>query len=659
MPSILQFNASLQNLIKKVIFVPLFCPQIELLSIHKKVLSPPLFCGIIAGRNLAKMKPKQGKSLRLKIIILNCSIILVSLALLISFLLFSMSNIIGSYIQEDIDFFLQETVTNLETKALFAEDIILDVRRNSTLLDFFQNYKPNTEEVLQEFRTVANLYSDKNTDLVSSPFLTSVYLLSHNGQVVATHYYQRLFSQELELTSRIINFYAQFKGNGQDVQFFSDEDSIHAFLTVYTNFMQDMGTIAFSFSKDTIFQLMRSTERYSQTFWSLFNKYNYHLIGEEQYVEQDVVHANFLETTPSPLTITMNGQDYRYHTQNLRLGLKVVIAIPENQLMGLIFQTLGSYLIYIIILTVVIVGLSVLLILRLTVPLREIGEKIILVKEGQYDTKLPEYNSREFQEISSVFNQMTERINYLITEVYQKKLLLQDVELKFLQSQMNPHFMFNVLNMIAIKAQLDKNHDIHKMITAFSRLVQATIYRKDREKVSLRQELEYVEFYLFLQCSRYEGSLSYNIRLEDEDLLDCQVPKLCIQFVVENAVVHGFEPKDGSGHVDVLINKRFQNIDILELVVRDDGVGFKEEFFKKDDSDNSPLEFGSKITLPLETSLQEEFSHKHNGVGINNLHQVIQLFYGQEYGLSIYSKPEKGTTVIIRIPQERKASCIE
>lgn len=161
MPSVLQFNAPLQNLIKKVIFVSLFCPQIKLLSIHKKVLSPPLFCGIIAGRNLAKMKPKQGKSLRLKIIILNCSIILVSLALLISFLLFSMSNIIGSYIQEDIDFFLQETGTNLETKALFAEDIILDVRRNSTLLDFFQNYKPNTEEVLQEFRTVANLYSDK------------------------------------------------------------------------------------------------------------------------------------------------------------------------------------------------------------------------------------------------------------------------------------------------------------------------------------------------------------------------------------------------------------------------------------------------------------------------------------------------------------------
>ena len=116
------------------------------------------------------MKTRHKKSLRLKIIILNCSIILGSLVLLVSFLLFSMSSIIGSYLQEDIDFFLQEMGTNLETKTLFAEDIVLDLRRNSILLDFLQNKKSANEDYLQEFKKVVNVYSDKNTDFVSTPF---------------------------------------------------------------------------------------------------------------------------------------------------------------------------------------------------------------------------------------------------------------------------------------------------------------------------------------------------------------------------------------------------------------------------------------------------------------------------------------------------------
>ena len=587
------------------------------------------------------MKVKRPKSLRLKIIILNCSIILGSLALLVVFLLFSMSTIIGSYLQEDIDFFLQETGTNLETKTLFAEDIVLDLRRNSILLDFLQNQKAASEEALQEFKKVVNLYSDKNTDFVSVPFLTSVYLLNHQEEILAVHYYQQLFSQEQELSLKIANLYTQFRGNGNDVQFFSDEESIHIFLTLYTNFMQNIGTVAFSLSKDTIFQLMKATDRYQQTFWCLFNKYNQPLCGAENYLERSKGNQQLLQTISQPHSLTMDGQKYRYHTQNLRLGLKVAIAIPENQLMGLIFQTIGSYFVYVAILAVAIVGLSILLILRLTVPLREIGEKITLVKEGQYDTKLPDYSSREFQEISSVFNQMTERINYLITEVYQKKLLLQDAELKFLQSQMNPHFMFNVLNMIAIKAQLDKNHEIHKMITAFSRLVQASIYRKDKELVSLRQELEYVEFYLYLQCIRYDGSLSYKITLEDDSLMDCQVPKLCLQFIVENAVVHGLEPKSGGGTVEILVSQRQG---LVEMQVKDNGMGFGSAAGAE----------GLEGAIPLPLSLpshQDHAAHKHNRVGINNLHQLIKLLYGQEYGISIFSQAGKGTTVTILIPQ--------
>ncbi|MBO7174833.1 MAG: histidine kinase, partial [Spirochaetaceae bacterium] len=179
------------------------------------------------------------------------------------------------------------------------------------------------------------------------------------------------------------------------------------------------------------------------------------------------------------------------------------------------------------------------------------------------------------------------------------------------------------------------------MTTAFSRLVQASIYRKDKELVSLRQELEYVEFYLYLQCTRYDGSLSYKITLEDDSLMDCQVPKLCLQFIVENAVVHGLEPKSGGGTVEVLVSQRQG---LLEMQVKDNGMGFGST------AGAEGLE--GAIPLPLNLpSHQDQATHRHNGVGINNLHQLIKLLYGQEYGISIFSEAGKGTTVTILIPQ--------
>lgn len=187
--------------------------------------------------------------------------------------------------------------------------------------------------------------------------------------------------------------------------------------------------------------------------------------------------------------------------------------------------------------------LFVLVVYRLTKPLKDLSGKLEFVREGDFDTKLPAYNTKEFYEIRTTFHEMTEYVSRLINQVYEKQISMKEMEFKFYQTQMNPHFMFNVLNTIALQAKMDQNEEVFQMFNSFSYLIQAKIYREDKEKVKISQELEYVRYYLYLQKNRFGSRLSYDIDMEQDEIGECLILKLCIQLIVENAVVHGLEPE--------------------------------------------------------------------------------------------------------------------
>ncbi len=144
--------------------------------------------------------------------------------------------------------------------------------------------------------------------------------------------------------------------------------------------------------------------------------------------------------------------------------------------------------------------------------------------------------------MSQAFNAMTDTIDHLINDVYEKKLIAMDSELRFLQSQVNPHFMYNVLCSIALMAQMDGNTDIQKMASNFAGLTQARLSSGGDIKIPLAQELQYAKFYIELQQMRFGNKISYQVSVSDEALLSCLVPKLTLEMLVENAVGHGIEP---------------------------------------------------------------------------------------------------------------------
>lgn len=292
-----------------------------------------------------------------------------------------------------------------------------------------------------------------------------------------------------------------------------------------------------------------------------------------------------------------------------------------------------NYIVITLLIVFASVFIGIILSFRFTRFIRDLMRVINKVKVGNYEAKMPAYKDHELNLLSNTFNNMTYETKYLINQVYEKQLLLKETEFKFLQSQMNPHFLFNTLITIGYKARLSKDDTTYKMVTSLTELLQAGIYTNSQAKVHIRQELEFINFYLYLQKMRFEDELEYDINVSDESILDFVLPKLSIEPLIENAVVHGLEKKIGKGTIKLNI---WEENETLYFEVTDDGAGFESGNINLDD---------------IETINMRKKGH--NSIGLINTHKRIKLMYGELYGICIESQINKGSKVTVHIPVDR------
>lgn len=321
------------------------------------------------------------------------------------------------------------------------------------------------------------------------------------------------------------------------------------------------------------------------------------------------------------------------HREISGTGLNFIAGIPKNQVLATLSDSMRNYIVITVIIIIASIFAGIILSLRFTRFIRDLLSVINRVKVGDYEIKMPAYSDSELKLLSDTFNNMTYEIKYLINQVYEKQLLLKETEFKFLQSQMNPHFLFNTLITIGYKARLSKDENIYKMVTSLTQLLQAGIYTNSEAKVPIRQELEFIKFYLYLQKMRFEDKLEYNIYISDEAILDLVLPKLSIEPIVENAVVHGLEEKIGKGTVEISI---YQRNDSIYIEVTDDGNGFKCDSINLDDNETISMR-----------------KNGHNNIGLINTHKRIKLMYGDQYGIHIESHISEGSKVTVHIPEDR------
>ncbi|MCG8500108.1 MAG: histidine kinase [Firmicutes bacterium] len=270
--------------------------------------------------------------------------------------------------------------------------------------------------------------------------------------------------------------------------------------------------------------------------------------------------------------------------------------------------------------------------LLLTNKIRLLRASIRRVESGDLNVAIPVTGNDEVDEVARHFNNMVVRIRDLINRLISKEVAVKDIEIKALQSQINSHFIHNVLEAIRILAILENNHDIARATRSLSNLMRYSM-NWEKQLVTLKNETALVESYILLINLISDVKVSFEHTVEDK-LLDYKVSKMLIQPVVENAVKHGIQPtgRDGDIRMDITTDSEKG---YLYIGIEDNGIGI----------DENDLDY-------IRDCLLDAVNEKHDSskIGLRNVDERIKHFYGEEYGVTIQSEKGVYTKVVLRLP---------
>lgn len=246
------------------------------------------------------------------------------------------------------------------------------------------------------------------------------------------------------------------------------------------------------------------------------------------------------------------------------------------------------------------------------------------VEEANSFEFYPVKGTEEIVALSNSFGHMVVQIQELMEKVRNEEITLRKTELNALQAQINPHFLYNTLDSIAWMCEVGRTGEAVEMVNALARLFRISI-SKGHELITIRQELQHAECYLKIQKFRYKSQFDYRFKVE-ENCLEYLCNKITLQPLIENAIVHGLDMTDKG---EILIEVYEEEQDIV-MTVRDNGVGMTEE--------------------QCEEIMQKD-THQKGGIGIKNVNDRIKIYFGEQYGVTIFSELDEWTKVEIRMPK--------
>ncbi|WP_312027304.1 sensor histidine kinase [Paenibacillus typhae] len=282
-----------------------------------------------------------------------------------------------------------------------------------------------------------------------------------------------------------------------------------------------------------------------------------------------------------------------------------------------------------------VIAVSVLLSWLIASPIRKLERTVKQVGDGDLHTPINVSGAYEVEQLSRRFNLMLQRIRQLMDQIIYEQETKRKGELEVLQSQINPHFLYNTLNSVVRLAERGKNDEVITMIQSLSKFFRISL-SKGNNIITVQEELDHIRHYLVIQSFRFKNKFRFEIRAQEE-VLPLQTIKLILQPIVENALYHGIEMSPDEGLV--LITAELQD-DLIVIRISDNGIGMSRETL------NTILSGGGK-------------SGSGSGVGVRNVNERIGLYYGREFGLSFESELEEGTTVTIVFPAVSSSASLE
>ncbi|WP_242403770.1 sensor histidine kinase [Paenibacillus pini] len=330
--------------------------------------------------------------------------------------------------------------------------------------------------------------------------------------------------------------------------------------------------------------------------------------------------------------IKVNGQNLlvTYSAMNDN-GWRVVYLVP----LSILTKELSSIkvFVFIIILACLLLSLPFMMVLTtiITAPIKNLVASMERFQNGNFEERVDIKYRDEIGHLSRGYNKMVKNVKKLVDEVYVLQLKEREAELKALQSQINPHFLYNTLDMIFWEAESAGQSQISEMIVHLSRLFRLSLNR-GKSFTNVEREIEMLELYLSLQKMRFKDSLTYQINISSE-LHNYVIMKLILQPFIENAIVHGIEQKRGGGSITVsgdLIGNR------MRFLIEDSGAGINADTLQH------------ILVVQPESNINTDFNT--NGYAISNIISRLQYYYNDNYQLRFDSQVGRGTQVELIIP---------
>lgn len=265
---------------------------------------------------------------------------------------------------------------------------------------------------------------------------------------------------------------------------------------------------------------------------------------------------------------------------------------------------------------------------KITAPIKELEKSVNALEAGELDTDIYIGGSYEIQHLGRSIGEMARRIQVLMEDIVAQHESKRKSEFDTLQSQINPHFLYNTLDIIVWMIENEQKQEAVKIVTALARFFRISLSR-GKSIIPVGDELEHVRNYLAIQQKRFKNKFTYRIQAVDE-VLNLASLKLMLQPLVENAIYHGMEFMDGDGEILVKAELKDEG---LCFTIADNGLGMTE-----------------KQVEGLLTGETKSTSGKGSGIGVKNVNERIRLYFGEAYGLTIISEPDEGTAIKIRLP---------
>lgn len=300
--------------------------------------------------------------------------------------------------------------------------------------------------------------------------------------------------------------------------------------------------------------------------------------------------------------------------------------------MDLDHSIIGNTIFFIFLFCIVIgMTLSIVFSKQLGAPISRLTRRLELISRGNFEPDISIESDDEIGMIGKQINEMSTHISNLLETRVQNEKDKKDLEIKMLQAQINPHFLYNTLDSIKWIATIQQNSGIVQVVTSLSSLLK-NMAKGFNEKVTLRQELDFLNHYITIEKIRYIELFDVDISVEDERLYDAKIIKLTLQPIVENAIFSGIEPSGRFGFIQI---HAFVKDGLFTITVLDNGIGIAPENIEA-----------------LLTDTSRVSKSKMSGIGLPNVDRRMKLVYGEDYGITIESKLDNYTKITITLPLE-------